>query len=157
MLLLSVSDTGRGIEEAIRERVFLPFFTTKADHGRATRAGDGLFDRAGIGRTDLGRWRPDPRDHDPRAVAAGRDAAVRSLRRGRGGSGSRGAETILVVEDEPAVLTLLERVLSGAGYVVVTASSGVEALAVTATRSGDIHLLVSDAVMPGMTGLELAR
>ena len=65
--------------------------------------------------------------------------------------------TILVVEDEPAVLTLLERVLSSAGYVVVTASSGAEALAVTVARSGDIDLLVSDAVMPGMAGLELAR
>ena len=65
--------------------------------------------------------------------------------------------TVLVVEDEPAVLTLLERVLEGAGYVVVTASSGAEALAVTTSRSGDIDLLVSDAVMPGMAGLELAR
>ena len=90
MLLISVSDTGRGIEEAIRERVFLPFFTTKTDRGSS---GLGLatvfFDRSGVGRTDLGRRRSDSRDDDPRALAAGRNAAVRCPRKSRDRSGSR--------------------------------------------------------------------
>jgi CheY-like chemotaxis protein len=55
------------------------------------------------------------------------------------------------------VLTLIERVLSGAGYTVLTASSGAEALAVVGARADTIDLLVSDAVMPGMAGTELAR
>ena len=155
MLLLSVSDTGRGIEEAIRERVFLPFFTTKADRGSS---GLGLATVFSTVRASGGRIWVDgdltpgttirvllPRAATPSGAGAGADP------------GHAGPATILVVEDEPAVLTLLERVLSSAGYVVVTASSGAEALAVTTSRSGDIDLLVSDAVMPGMAGLELAR
>ena len=158
MLLLSVSDTGRGIEEAIRERVFLPFFTTRADNGSS---GLGLATVFSTVRASGGRIWVDG-DVTPGTtirVLLPRAATPPSGAYAEAGAdpGARRAETILVVEDEPAVLTLLERVMSGAGYVVVTASSGVEALAVTATRSGDIHLLVSDAVMPGMTGLELAR
>jgi len=158
MLLLSVSDTGRGIEEAIRERVFLPFFTTKADRGSS---GLGLATVFSTVRASGGRIWVDG-DLTPGAtirVLLPRAATPPSGAHAGNGAdpGAKRPNTILVVEDEPAVLTLLERVLSGAGYVVVTASSGVEALAVTASRLGDIDLLVSDAVMPGMTGLELAR
>jgi PAS domain S-box-containing protein len=157
MLLLSVSDTGRGIEEAIRERVFLPFFTTKADRGSS---GLGLATVFSTVRASGGRIWVDgdlvpgttirmllPRAATPSGARAG----------AQGGPAAQRPDTVLVVEDEPAVLTLLERVLSGAGYAVVTASSGAEALAVTTSRSGDVDLLVSDAVMPGMAGLELAR
>jgi CheY-like chemotaxis protein len=158
MLLLSVSDTGRGIEESIRERVFLPFFTTKADRGSS---GLGLATVFSTVRACGGRIWVDGdlipgttiRVLFPRAATPPHGAHT-----GVGeDTGIEGPARILVVEDEPAVLTLLERVLAGAGYDVVTASSGVEALAVMASRSGDIDLLVSDAVMPGMAGLELAR
>ena len=64
---------------------------------------------------------------------------------------------ILVAEDEPAVLALIERVLSSAGYTVLSASTGAEALAMAGPDARDIDLLVSDAVMPGMAGMELAR
>jgi len=158
MLLLSVSDTGRGIEEAIRERVFLPFFTTKAHRGSS---GLGLATVFSTVRASGGRiWV----DGDLTPGTTIRVLLPRAAMPPAGAHAGNGAdpgaerpETILVVEDEPAVLTLFERVLSGAGYIVVTASSGVEALAVTAYRSGAIDLLVSDAVMPGMAGLELAR
>jgi len=158
MLLLSVSDTGRGIEEAIRERVFLPFFTTKADRGSS---GLGLATVFSTVRASGGRIWVDG-DLTPGTsirVLLPRAATPPSGARARAGAdpGAERPDTVLVVEDEPAVLTLLERVLEGAGYVVVTASSGAEALAVTSSRGGDIDLLVSDAVMPGMAGLELAR
>ena len=136
MLLLSVSDTGRGIEEAIRERVFLPFFTTKADRGSS---GLGLATVFSTVRASGGRiWV----DGDLTPGTTIRVLLPRAATPPSGAYAGAGADpgagrpnTILVVEDEPAVLTLLERVLSGAGYVVVTASSGVEALAVTASRA----------------------
>jgi two-component system, cell cycle sensor histidine kinase and response regulator CckA len=159
MLLLSVSDTGRGIAEEIRERVFLPFFTTKADRGSS---GLGLATVFSTVRACGGRiWvegAPTPgatiRVLLPRAATPA--DAVRSDSTGRDWDLAR-PSAILVTEDEPAVLTLIERVLSSAGYAVLTASSGPEALRVLAARPGDIDLLVSDAVMPGMPGVELAR
>jgi two-component system, cell cycle sensor histidine kinase and response regulator CckA len=159
MLLLSVSDTGRGIAEEIRERVFLPFFTTKADRGSS---GLGLATVFSTVRACGGRiWvegAPTPgatiRVLLPRAATPA--DAVRSDGTGRDWDLAR-PSAILVAEDEPAVLTLIERVLSSAGYAVLTASSGPEALRVLAARPGDIDLLVSDAVMPGMPGVELAR
>jgi two-component system cell cycle sensor histidine kinase/response regulator CckA len=152
MLLLSVSDTGRGIAEEIRERVFLPFFTTKADRGSS---GLGLATVFATVRACGGRiWvegAPTPGTTIclllPRAAAPA-DAA---------GSASAGPRSILVAEDEPAVLTLIERVLSSAGYTVRSASTGSEAMAIVGADGGDIDLLVSDAVMPGMAGMELAR
>jgi PAS domain S-box-containing protein len=152
MLLLSVSDTGRGIAEEIRERVFLPFFTTKADRGSS---GLGLATVFATVRACGGRiWvegAPAPGTTIclllPRAATpAGAAAAA--------GAGPR---SILVAEDEPAVLTLIRRVLSGAGYTVLSAATGDEALAIVGAHSRDIDLLVSDAVMPGMAGVELAR
>ena len=159
MLLLSVSDTGRGIAEEIRERVFLPFFTTKADRGSS---GLGLATVFATVRACGGRiWV----DGAPTAGATIRvllpraavPAETADTAPDGGAEGRERARAILVADDEPAVLTLIERVLSGAGYTVLTASSGAEALAVVGARADTIDLLVSDAVMPGMAGTELAR
>jgi two-component system, cell cycle sensor histidine kinase and response regulator CckA len=152
MLQLRVSDTGRGIAEEIRERVFLPFFTTKADRGSS---GLGLATVFATVRACGGRiWvegAPTPGTTIclllPRAATPA----------GTAGSPVAGPRAILVAEDEPAVLTLIERVLSSAGYTVLSASTGTEAMAIVAAQPGDIDLLVSDAVMPGMAGMELAR
>jgi PAS domain S-box-containing protein len=152
MLLLRVSDTGRGIAEEIRERVFLPFFTTKADRGSS---GLGLATVFATVRACGGRiWLEGAATPGtticlllPRAATPA-DAA---------GSAGAGPRSILVAEDEPAVLTLIKRVLSGAGYTVRSASTGAEAMAIVGTHGGAIDLLVSDAVMPGMAGVELAR
>jgi CheY-like chemotaxis protein len=68
-----------------------------------------------------------------------------------------GTETILVAEDEQIVRVLIRKVLEQAGYTVLVAGGGAEALQVAARHTGRIHLLVSDVVMPGMSGRELAR
>jgi CheY-like chemotaxis protein len=69
---------------------------------------------------------------------------------------SRGSETILVVEDETQLRTLIKRTLSERGYQVLDAGNGVEAIEVAAAHSGPIHLLVTDVVMPRLSGGELA-
>jgi PAS domain S-box-containing protein len=150
MLLLSVSDTGRGIAEEIRERVFLPFFTTKADRGSS---GLGLATVFATVRACGGRiWVEGAQSHGATIHLLLPRAATPA-----GVAPSPAPRTILVAEDEPAVLTLIERVLSGAGYAVLTASSGAEAIRVAAGRPNGIDLLVSDSVMPGMQGVQLAR
>jgi len=164
-LLLSVSDTGRGIPDHIRERVFLPFFTTKADQGgsglglatvfAAVRANGGRVwvERDAAPGATIRVVLPRAAAASPDSPAANESAVTRTRqpldrhRRGR----------ILVAEDEPAVLALIERVLRGAGYVVTTAASGPEALDAVAGHVDEVDLLVTDAVMPGMAGLELAH
>ncbi len=73
----------------------------------------------------------------------------------RGGP-ARGSETILVVEDEPAVLTLSQRALEAQGYVVLAAADAAAALRVVERHGGTIHMLLTDVVMPGLSGRELA-
>src|SRR5204863_7476017 len=68
----------------------------------------------------------------------------------------RGTETVLVVEDEPAVLTLSRRALEAHGYVVLAASDAAAAMRIVEPHGGTIHLLVTDVVMPGLSGRELA-
>ena len=82
-------------------------------------------------------------------MATQTEGAVRQARRGH--------ETILVVEDELAILTMTTIMLKGLGYTVLAASSPDEALRLARVRTGDIHLLLTDVVMPGMNGLDLAK
>jgi len=72
------------------------------------------------------------------------------------GGAARGTETILVVEDEPAVLALSQRALEAQGYVVLAASDATTALRLVERHGGTIHLLLTDVVMPGMSGRDLA-
>jgi CheY-like chemotaxis protein len=73
------------------------------------------------------------------------------------GIAARGVETILLVEDEPSVRLIAQRILERQGYVVLLASDGAEARAISAAFDSTIHLVISDAVMPGMTGAEVVR
>ena len=153
---LVVSDTGVGMTPDVMEHAFEPFFTTKA-RGKGT--GLGLSTAIGIVQQSGGfiQVHSEPHVgsvftvHLPRNEDATRQEDPASTTRTPRG----GTETILVAEDETAVRLFVERVLTGAGYRVLTATAGAEALA-TARSTPEIDLLFTDVVMPGMSGVQLA-
>jgi PAS domain S-box-containing protein len=155
---LTVRDTGIGMSAETITRIFEPFFTTKS---LGTGTGLGLSTAHGIVR-QAGGWinvrsAPGegatfevylPRTAEAQAGAHAQQAAVSE----RGGS-----ETILVVEDQPAVRQFAASVLRDLGYRVLEVGSGAEALGVSAAHEGPIHLVLTDVIMPGMNGLMLAE
>ncbi|MGH7418125.1 MAG: ATP-binding protein, partial [Candidatus Rokuibacteriota bacterium] len=157
-VLVEVADTGIGMDPGTLTRVFEPFFTTK-ERGKGT--GLGLATVYGIVRQSGGRIAVSStagagttfRIHLPRV-----DAPVEAAREVVPVSApAAGTETILVAEDEQMVRVLMRKVLEQAGYTVLLASGGAEALQLAERHAGPIHLLVTDVVMPGMNGRELAR
>lgn len=155
---LSIRDDGPGMDDTTRERVFEPFFTTKAQ-GEGT--GLGLAIVYGIVKQNGGfvevETEPDvgstfhlyfPLHGEGSPTRQRREPWVRP----RGGG-----ERILLVEDEPAILSVAERMLLGLGYTVVSAQSPVEALSRLDGASEDVDLLLTDVVMPGMTGYQLVE
>lgn len=159
-VLLAISDTGAGMEESIRKRIFEPFFTTK-ERGKGT--GLGLAMVYGFV-TQSGGWisaysEPGqgstfkiffPREPESASVEArSSEKAPSQLLRGH--------ETVLLVEDELAVRNFVATVLRQSGYAVVAAASGAEALALSRAPGTKFDLLLSDVVMPGMSGISLAQ
>jgi signal transduction histidine kinase/CheY-like chemotaxis protein len=160
---LSVEDTGVGMDAATRSRVFEPFFTTK-EIGKGTGLGLAtvyaivkqsqgyvtLASEPGVGSTFCVYL---PRVAGAAAgdehVSAALTPSTRRLTSCR--------ETVLVVDDEPTLRQLAERSLEQAGYRVITAANGVEALERLATATGEIDMLVTDLVMPVMGGRELVE
>jgi two-component system, cell cycle sensor histidine kinase and response regulator CckA len=156
-VLVVVTDSGTGIPPEAMEHLFEPFFTTKPkDKG----TGLGLATVYGIVKQLGGFVWPysEPGKGTtfkiflPRVRDAARPARTEPARPADEG----GNQTILIAEDEPAIRSLLQRVLRGRGYRVIAAASGEEALRAVAGHDGPIHLLVSDVVMAGMTGPQLA-
>jgi hypothetical protein len=157
-VMLAVSDTGCGMDAATRVRIFEPFFTTK-EVGKGT--GLGLATVYGIVQQSDGAIQVESepgrgttfRIYLPRvaSAAADGDAAVALTRAASGG------ETVLVVEDEQAVRTLEVEVLARHGYHVLVAGDAQEALALEERCEEPIALLVTDVVMPGRSGRELAQ
>lgn len=150
-VVLTFRDTGLGMDEDIRLRAFEPFFTTKGDGGSSglgLTSVYALVERLG-GRVEL-ESAPGQgtvvRLHLPPAEAAGLHAAP----------AQPAARTVLMVEDEDTLRRVVDRILSDEGYRVLTAASGEEALELAAREPGTIDLLVSDVVLGGMTGPELA-
>ena len=155
---LTVSDTGTGMSADTVAHIFEPFFTTK-EQGKGT--GLGLSTVYGIVEQSRGHIEVQsepgrgttfviylPRVEEP--VAAGPPAdAGRRLR--------TTARTVLVVDDEPEVLELATEILRRVGYRVVEAADGASAIEAAARHEGEIHLLVTDMVMPGMSGRDLAE
>ena len=155
-VLLSVTDTGTGMDEETRSHIFEPFFTTKeAGHG----TGLGLATVYGIIKQSNGTIRVDSEPgrgtrfmiYLPRVDAIAERAAP-SARAGVVG----GTETVLLVEDNEMVRAFACEVLRGRGYTVLEAHHGVDALDITQRYHGAIDLLLTDLVMPEMGGRELA-
>ncbi len=157
-VMLAVSDTGVGMDAATQARIFEPFFTTK-ERGKGT--GLGLATVYGIVKQS-GGWiwvysEPGqgttfkvylPRVTEPAAPAAPSPARPVSV---------RGSETILVVEDEEVIRKLVQKVLKANGYTVLVAGTGSDAERVAGAHAGPIHLLMTDVVLPGLNGREVAR
>jgi len=154
-VLLTVVDTGSGMDAETLSSAFEPFFTTK-ERGKGT--GLGLSTVYGIVRQSDGHVQvtsvPEqgtafrvylPRSEEP--MIYGAHSAVFAV---------PGSETVLVVEDEPAVRNLVQAMLERQGYVVLVAEDGAGALDIVDKHPGPIHVLLTDVVMPGMNGHDLA-
>lgn len=156
-ILLTVSDTGVGMDAETTKHIFEPFFTTK-EVGKGT--GLGLSTVYGIVR-QYGGWiavYSEPglgstfKVHLPRLLDPGTSVPEEELQP----ASVSGSETILVVEDQEDVRRFVVKVLTGCGYQMLDAARGEVALVVAGSHPGPIHLLLTDAVMPGMTGMEVA-
>ena len=155
---LSVSDTGTGIDQETLDHIFEPFFTTKgSDQG----TGLGLATVYGIVRQSGGSIIVErefgkgttftiylPRVVEEADTPDGEKPDVEP---------PRGSETVLLVEDEMSVRHLTHKFLEGNGYHVLEAIEGREAMRVSEHYDGPIHLLLTDVVMPGMSGCELVK
>lgn len=161
-VLLSVTDTGTGMDAQTLDRVFEPFFTTK-DAGKGTGLGlatvYGIVKQSGgyvFADSEMGKGStftihlPQCEQRAAAPVSEGRVSLSRN-------NGRNGSETLLVVEDETAFRDLLRDGLQARGFEVLIAANGVEALRVAEQFHGDIRLLVTDVIMPHMSGPELAR
>ena len=157
-VMLSVGDTGRGMDASTRERLFEPFFTTK-EQGEGL--GLGLATVYGIVKQNGGQiWVYSEVGHGTVFkvyLPAARPTAA-SARAEPSGDGQieRGWETVLLVEDEDAVRVLAREVLRRHGYVVLEARHGLDAVRVAEQHQDAIHLMITDVVMPHMSGRDLA-
>jgi CheY-like chemotaxis protein len=156
---LAVTDTGMGIDQETQSHIFDPFFTTKdvgrgtglglaTVHGIVTQSGGHIevYSEPGLGST-FKVYLP----------AAGVEADVPAYRPEQRPEQLAGTETILVCEDDELVRVLFEAILSENGYNVLSASRPDEALELAAANAGTIDVLITDVVMPKMSGPELVE
>jgi two-component system cell cycle sensor histidine kinase/response regulator CckA len=157
-VLLSVSDNGMGMDRETQSRIFEPFFTTKEKgkgtglglstvYGIVKQSGGYIFAESTIGRGTTFRIYL-PRVDDRAEHVSAKNAGLQA-----GG----GSETILLVEDEESVRQLVRETLQTRGYHVIEAENGDAGLRVADEYAGDIDLVITDVVMPGMNGRELAK
>jgi PAS domain S-box-containing protein len=157
-VMLAVSDTGIGMDAELQARLFEPFFTTK-EHGKGT--GLGLSTTYGIVKQSGGSiWVYSEPGHGttfkiylPRCEEPLEDLPAAPPAR----EAAPGTETVLLVEDEPEVRRLVEKLLRLKGYRVLSAGSPADAVAIARRHEDAIDLLLTDVIMPGMNGRELAR
>jgi CheY-like chemotaxis protein len=157
-VMLAVNDTGAGMSREVQEHLFEPFFTTKpkgkgtglglaTTYGAVKQAGGTVevYSEVGMG-TTFKLYLP--------CVS---EKAERWAREDRSADLPGGTETVLLVEDEQIVRDVAQRILARLGYRVLTAANGGEALLLTEGHEGRIDLVMTDVVMPGMSGRELAN
>jgi len=154
--MIAVSDTGHGMDSNTRLRIFEPFFTTK-EKGKGT--GLGLATVYGMVKQNGGDiWvYSEPgagttfKLYFPRVAEAAETSSKKTVDLQRAGG-----ETVLLVEDEKSVRELTVRILQRLGYEVLAAGGGEEALRQSAAHAGRIALMITDVVMPGMSGPQVA-
>ncbi|MCM2256356.1 MAG: response regulator [Vicinamibacteria bacterium] len=160
--MIAVSDSGRGMDEQTQARIFDPFFTTK-EPGKGTGLGlatvygivkqsgghISLYSEPGVG-TTFKVYLPQVGEEAETAASVEASAELAPTLEAPGG-----AETILVVEDEPALRAVIQEVLEDHGYTVLVAADGLEALAVAEAGLPSLDLLLTDVVMPRLNGPDL--
>lgn len=157
-VMLAVADTGCGISQEVLPHIFEPFFTTKEKgkgtglglstvYGIVKQSGGNIWVYSEVGKgTTFKVYLPAVAGAEEETPDGALDASEEAP----------GNETVLVVEDEDSVRSLAQQVLEAHGYTVLTAQSGDDALRVAKEYTGTIHLLLTDVVMPGISGRELA-
>jgi CheY-like chemotaxis protein len=166
--VLRVSDTGHGMTAETKARIFEPFFTTKEIgkgtglglsmvYGTLKQIGGFIFvdSQPGLGTTFSLFFPPAPQTADVQADQRADAAAVPGP--AAQAASNDGGQTLLIVEDEDAVRNLVASALRTEGYELLLAGSADEALSLVATRERAIDLLLTDAIMPGRSGIDLAR
>ena len=160
-VMLTITDNGCGMTDETLTRIFDPFFTTK-ELGKGT--GLGLSTVYGIVKQSEGYiWVTSEPGKGTTleiylpAVEGPLETAPNSSSKDMALEHAAGSETLLLVEDEPSVQALAKRVLAGQGYVVLSAGSAGEAIELVEAHSGEIDLVVSDVVLPGMGGRQLVE
>src|SRR5438552_2784706 len=156
--MLAVSDTGVGMDAQTKARIFEPFFTTK-EKGKGT--GLGLSTVYGIVKQSGGYIFAESETGNgtnfqiylPRGPDPAEPVGLEKHAPGPNG----GPETVLLVEDEERVAAVVRETLKARGYSVLEAGDGVAGLSVAETQPGTIDILITDVVMPGMSGRELAK
>ncbi len=153
-VMVSVTDTGVGMTAEVRRQMFDPFFTTK-ELGRGTGLGlatvDGIVKQAGgciVVESEPGEG-ASFRIYLPTVARGSADVEPAALQP------ARGTETILVVEDEDGLRQVVTRMLKGAGFHVLAANGAKQALALLESHPDQVHLVFTDVVMPGMSGVDL--
>ncbi|MBE0606640.1 MAG: response regulator [Deltaproteobacteria bacterium] len=155
-VMLSVSDTGKGMSDEVKAHVFEPFFTTKEKgsgtglglataYGAVKQSGGSIEVYSEVGKGTTFKIHLPRVEEEEKPVKDARPADL-----------PHGTETVLLVEDEDTVRNLCSRILRDLGYQVMQARSGAEAVAAAVARTDRIDLLLTDVVMPGMSGKELA-
>ena len=157
-VMLEMSDTGVGMDEETQAKIFEPFFTTK-ELGKGTGLGMatvyGIIKQSG---GDIWVYSEPGGGTTFKIYLPVVEGKTEPEQKGKIVlEGLRGSETVLLVEDEKSVLDLVRDILQRYGYSVLEAQNGEEALNISNQHEGPIHLMLTDAVMPGMSGRELAE
>ncbi|MDD2736412.1 MAG: PAS domain S-box protein [Desulfuromonadaceae bacterium] len=156
---LTVSDSGSGMDQETQDHIFEPFYTTK-ERGKGT--GLGLATVYGAVKQNNGfiNIYSEPGQGTTFSIYLPRDESIRSIQTLSETAAlpvPRGQETILLVEDEPAILNIASMMLEKQGYTVLKAGSPGEAVRLAREHSGEIQLLMTDVIMPEMNGRDLAK